>query len=190
MQQWETPQIIEEFATKQCASAFKHWKPLSEFRGENKTCNECIARTSAYSRKRLADNPEETRRVRRLNAAKWAAKNLERRREIGRNYKYRKPVEHMLKSARRRAAINDLPFNITSEDIKIPAVCPILGIELKPCRGRLGDSSPSLDRIIPHNGYVKGNVAVISQKANQMKSNGTAAQHEAIAKWIRANGGE
>lgn len=34
-------------------------------------------------------------------------------------------------------------------------------------------------------GYVKGNITVISNKANRIKNNGTAEEHEAIAKWLR-----
>ena len=37
--------------------------------------------------------------------------------------------------------------------------------------GKIGDTSPTLDKIIPERGYVKGNVQVISHKANSMKRN-------------------
>ena len=45
-----------------------------------------------------------------------------------------------------------------------------LGIELKYLGG---EAAPSLDRIDPLKGYVKGNIQVISTKANTMKNNAT-----------------
>ena len=94
----------------------------------------------------------------------------------------------MLESARCRAKKRGLDFNLTIEDVVIPAVCPILGIEIKRKDGRGGrEFSPSLDRIIPSLGYIKGNTAVISYRANRIKNDGTAEEHEKIAAWIRAH---
>jgi hypothetical protein len=76
----------------------------------------------------------------------------------------------MLRRARNRAKKNNIPFNLTIEDIVIPKVCPILGIPLFHEKGGVTDNTPSLDKIIPSLGYIKGNVAVISWKANLMKS--------------------
>jgi hypothetical protein len=47
------------------------------------------------------------------------------------------------------------------------------------------DNSPSLDRINPEKGYVRGNIAIISYRANRMKADGTADEHRLIAEWIR-----
>lgn len=91
----------------------------------------------------------------------------------------------MVARARLRARDRDLPFNITAEDIKIPAVCPVLGIPMFFGEGRSTDNSPTLDRIVPALGYTKGNVAVISFRANQIKSNGDADEHIKIALWIK-----
>jgi hypothetical protein len=49
------------------------------------------------------------------------------------------------------------------------------------------DDSPSLDRINNMKGYVPGNVKIISWRANHLKSNGTALEHEKIAQYIREN---
>lgn len=76
------------------------------------------------------------------------------------------------KVAQRRAHKRGIIFNITHEDINIPKVCPLLGIPLYRSKGRLfHDNSPSLDRIIPELGYVKGNIQVISFRANRIKCN-------------------
>jgi hypothetical protein len=75
----------------------------------------------------------------------------------------------LLESARRRAKLNGLPFNLELEDIEIPVLCPVLGIPMKK-RTRY---APSLDKIIPSLGYVKGNIQVVSRQANTMKNNAT-----------------
>ncbi len=80
------------------------------------------------------------------------------------------------------AKAKGLPFNLTAEDFVIPAVCPLLGVPLAKCFGRLGPFSPSADKIIPELGYVKGNVRIISQMANMMKQNATPEQLLTFAK--------
>ena len=57
---------------------------------------------------------------------------------------------------------------------EIPEKCPVLGIPLGGVTSRGGsDNSPSVDRIIPENGYIRGNVRIISKRANVLKNNGT-----------------
>lgn len=94
----------------------------------------------------------------------------------------------MLIGAKRRAKKAGVPFAITVDDIgEIPTHCPVLGIKLQTNTKAVADASPSLDRIEPALGYVKGNVAVMSKRANTIKSNGTAEEHEKIAAWMRAH---
>lgn len=45
--------------------------------------------------------------------------------------------------------------------------------------------SYSLDRVDNSKGYAPGNVVVMSYKANRLKNDGTAEEHEAIAAWMR-----
>lgn len=80
------------------------------------------------------------------------------------------PTVRMLAAAESRARRNDLPFDLDPEDIIIPAVCPYLGMALVRNTGGAKDNSPSLDKIRPELGYIKGNVQVISSKANRCKS--------------------
>lgn len=77
-------------------------------------------------------------------------------------------------------------FSVEFGDIDFPTHCPILGIELNYFNeeGYL-DDSPSFDRIDPLKGYIKGNVAIISMRANRIKNNGTAEEHEKIAQFMR-----
>jgi len=90
-------------------------------------------------------------------------------------------------AAKGRARKAGLAFNLEESDITVPKVCPILGILLAVEPGRTGNT-PSLDRMDNAKGYVKGNIAVISDRANSLKRDGTAEEHEKIAAWMRSKG--
>lgn len=95
------------------------------------------------------------------------------------------PVEQrLLNSARFRAKRDGLVFEITKEDIIIPKFCPYLGIPIIVGVGKATSSSPSIDKIIPDKGYVKGNIEVISKMANTMKYNASPEQLVHFAKKI------
>ena len=103
-----------------------------------------------------------------------------------------KPLELRLwYAARKRATLRGIPFEIEVSDIVIPELCPILGIPLKALSGTgavpipMRNNSPSLDRINNKKGYVKGNVAVISMRANHVKADGTTAELKAIANFMQ-----
>jgi hypothetical protein len=100
----------------------------------------------------------------------------------GRKQQLERVMYHNAKGRARRAG---LPFNLTRDDIKIPTHCPILGTELTQGAGRMLLTSPSLDKIIPEKGYIKGNIAIISMRANQLKSNATLAELEKLLVWMR-----
>lgn len=81
----------------------------------------------------------------------------------------------LLYGTRSRARRQGRECSITVDDFSIPAVCPVLGIPLKAGgnMGRKAPNSPSLDRIDNSKGYVKGNVVVVSLRANMLKSDAT-----------------
>lgn len=79
-------------------------------------------------------------------------------------------VEYMLTQARIRAEKHDVPFSLTPADVTITHTCPLLGIPLHRGKGNACDNSPTLDRLVPSKGYVSGNVAVISFRANRIKN--------------------
>lgn len=103
----------------------------------------------------------------------------------------------MLHRTRSRARRAGLDFNLTLEDIVIPSHCPVLGIELisngyQPgIRGGTGvgrgihPHAPTLDRINPRIGYVKGNVWVISWRANKIKADATLEELQKIVDAIK-----
>ena len=83
-----------------------------------------------------------------------------------------------------------MPCTIRASDITIPATCPVLGIPIHvaPLQGKRAPSagSPSLDRLIPEDGYVPGNIRVISHRANMLKNNATIAELEAVVAYCRS----
>ena len=92
------------------------------------------------------------------------------------------PELMLLNRARYRARRKKLEFNLDKEDIKIPEVCPILGIPIQANKGKTGwfDNSVSLDRIDPTKGYTKDNIRVISNRANRLKCDATLEELEKI----------
>lgn len=106
-------------------------------------------------------------------------KDAQRRREMGDS----DPRFYMFCNARTRAKEQGIPFRIIIDDIFIPKVCPIFGIELKRSRKVISDSSPTLDRIIPNLGYIPGNIVVMSRKANRLKNNASLDEMILLGKW-------
>ena len=75
------------------------------------------------------------------------------------------PRKAMLHNAQRAARRFNVPINITIDDIAVPARCPAFDIPLHRSNGVAGEASPSVLRIEPQLGYVKGNIIVVSAKA-------------------------
>jgi len=95
-------------------------------------------------------------------------------------FRERNPEIRLWRAARDRAKINSLDFDIEVSDIIIPEICPVLKVSLD----IKTKYAPSLDRIIPEKGYTKGNIQVISRKANLMKQDATQEELERFADWV------
>lgn len=92
----------------------------------------------------------------------------------------------LLVNAKSRAKRSGLDFDLVLGDLHIPHLCPALGIPLFKKAGRGGGpNSPSLDRIDSSRGYVKGNVVVVSWRANSLKKDATPDELERIASFFR-----
>jgi len=91
------------------------------------------------------------------------------------------------KSSKRRANSKNLPFNLTSDYLEsiFPknCICPILGYKMKVSNKSLGKLSPTLDRVNPRLGYVKGNVEFVSNIANCMMTCATGKDIKKFVKW-------
>ena len=98
-----------------------------------------------------------------------------------------------LRQIRAGARVRGIPFSITEEDLDMPEFCPILGVKILYDRSkRLAKRSkgthnhaPSVDRINSSLGYVKGNVAIVSMKANRIKNEGTIDEHQKVIDYMK-----
>jgi len=134
-------------------------------------CKICIhrQRASAYYR----NNPEKV-------SAYW-----KRKRESGHDWRRLNVEKALFNGAKQRAKIKGHEFSITVDDIVIPETCPVLGIKLQLGGGRTIGASPTIDRVNNAFGYVKGNIVVMSWRANRIKSDATPEEIEALAKWVK-----
>lgn len=103
------------------------------------------------------------------------------------NHKKSYPEKRLHKAAKERAKATGQAFDIEVSDVVIPDRCPILGCEFESNLGKsqgANPKAPSLDKIIPELGYIKGNVQVVSFKANSMKRDGTIKELLNFAEWV------
>ena len=94
---------------------------------------------------------------------------------------------------KKRALKKKIPFTLTIEDYKelyenCPKVCPVLGIKINHSEigttKYLTDNSPSVDKMIPSKGYVKGNVMIMSALANRIKTDASADQIKKVYEFL------
>ena len=113
------------------------------------------------------------------------ARDLEysRRPEVkARAQKRRQTQRGWLNRARTAASQKGLRFNLVLADIpKVPARCPILGL---PLDRRDLQHLPTLDRIDNAKGYVRGNIGIISYRANTWKNNHTIKEVRALLRYM------
>ena len=94
----------------------------------------------------------------------------------------------MKRDAYRRADKHSLPADVSLSDLYdiLPKdmMCPVMHTKMI-VGAEDWKNSPTLDRIDPKLGYVKGNLQIISYIANAMKSSATSEELLKFAKWIK-----
>ena len=95
------------------------------------------------------------------------------------------PVRYIFNQARYRAKQRGIEFDIDYDDLEIPEFCPVFNIPLFFTEGRRGPNSYSIDRWDNTKGYVKGNVKVISWKANQYKGDMSIEEVERLLTYMK-----
>lgn len=154
-------------------------------------CKPCVAQRVRERRKARQMTPEmveAAREAERLRKAAYRARYPEKARAQMRKasrLRQRTVPDLLWRAAKKRAKDARIPFSITRADVVVPDACPALGIPLERGGGyEARDNSPTIDRIIPSLGYVPGNVAVISFRANRIKSDATLAELRALVAFL------
>jgi hypothetical protein len=88
----------------------------------------------------------------------------------------------ILQRAKSRANKKGLAFNLELTDIVLPEVCPVLGV---PFNKNSTDYTYSIDRLVPSLGYTKGNIMIISNKANRIKSDACAEEIALVLEYVK-----
>ena len=92
-------------------------------------------------------------------------------------------VRTLVNGARARSRKSGIPFDLSADDLVLPERCPVLNIPIQPGEATT-PNSPSIDRLNPELGYVRGNVVIVSHLANRIKTDATPPQIRAVADWL------
>ena len=135
---------------------------------------------SAQKKEYRARKAKETK----FNKKVWYEANKERCSEKCREWRISNQERVLLNGAKNRAEKRGIPFNLELEDINIPEYCPVLGLKLEIGKGKTQPNSPSLDRLVPSLGYVKGNILVVSHRANQIKNDASIDEVKRVLRYM------
>lgn len=119
---------------------------------------------------------------------RYREKTGDRRHQLEMKRRRKNQPLYLFTSAKKRATKKNQLFTISVEDIVVPEVCPVLGITLAIATGHRKDNSPSVDRIDNSKGYIPGNVQVISNRANRIKSDAKIEELLMIAEYMKLRG--
>lgn len=142
----------------------------------------CVECRRAAERARYAEGDRELQKKQRRD---WYEANKDAQKARSKKWRLDNHVKTLVLSAKGRAKQFGVPFDLAADDITIPETCPVLGIPIYRGKGMKHAGSPSLDRMVPALGYVRGNVQVISFRANVIKSDATAAELEKVLAFVR-----
>lgn len=96
-------------------------------------------------------------------------------------------AKYMIGRIKYRAKKRGIAFDIAAEDLALPKECPVLGIPLVIGWGqgfRTHPGSPSVDRFDNSKGYVRGNVRVVSNRANILKNDASLGEMRAVLRYM------
>jgi len=194
---------VSAITTKVC-NVCKQVKDLSMFHksksnrhGRHPQCKSCRSNTMSeyYERNKEKKSEYYERNKEKILVRQKNYSNTEQvRARLKENYREKAYVlDGLLKGARRRAKIKELPFDLTMEwlETMITSYCPIT-LQLidwtreQVVNGNAGPNSPSIDKNMPELGYVQSNCAIVSHRGNMIKSNGTIDEHRRVVQYMAA----
>lgn len=137
---------------------------------------------NAYAREWYKRNKEKSLAY----SKKWMLENKDKVAAIQKRYRDSDRKRFLFRSNKYNAKKRGIEHTLLYEDIVWPTHCPLLGVELNYRTVGREDYGISLDRIDNTQGYVKGNVQVLSLKANVMKYSASKEELIAFAKGVLA----
>jgi hypothetical protein len=99
-----------------------------------------------------------------------------------REYLHATRAKTIFHSARLRARLRGIAFEIEESDVVIPTHCPVFNI---PLDSSDRNHAPTLDRFENSKGYTPDNVRVISFRANRLKAEMDLADIELLYAYMR-----
>ena len=117
-----------------------------------------------------------------LRGSKWDNNNKEKLKERRKAYRLKFWPRFAISRLKFRAKEKNIDFDLVPGDLAMPEFCSVLKIKLNYQNVGTGyhPDSPSVDRIDPKKGYVKGNVRVISSRANLLKNDATIEELQLV----------
>ena len=97
---------------------------------------------------------------------------------------------HWANSIKTRSKAKGIPCDIDADYLIsiMPTHCPVLGVKLEHRTNNKANepNSPQVDRIVPELGYVRGNVQIISRRANGIKSDASIEEIKMVVKFLES----
>ena len=166
--------VKRHLEVRECLNCGKKWsiyvRKNSITSRKNLFCEECTNNLTNWEKQKIKMQKIE---------GYWESYLKQKREEFLKSY-----IKHLYLRTKNRALKNNLEFNLDISDINIPKVCPILEVPLIIGTKEDYEYSPSIDRIDNEKGYIKGNIQIISKKANSMKNSATREELHKFCKNI------
>lgn len=149
--------------------------------GHSTSCGSCTraayAKANAARRNFRGDNNPRTRAARQASGANYVASS---------DVWYRRAAGVFYAAVRNKVPIGFASAMEFAAYVKTiaPSSCPVFHRRFVERGVGFSPWSPSIDKIDPKKGYVRGNVQVISMLANAMKRNATPTQLRQFAEWV------
>jgi hypothetical protein len=161
---------------------------VSYHRTVNGQC--CMCAAAATRKVMKAMPPEKLKQMQKKANDKW--NNSEQGKSKKQEWKERDPkrtwVIDAVNRAKKRSITKKIPFSIDVDYVLsiTPDVCPVFGTTFVfTGGGRDAMKNASLDKIKPELGYVVGNIAVISARANVIKNDATPEEILKVYDWVK-----
>lgn len=175
-----SPRAAQRYCSKDCRNAF-----LRQRYQQNKTRNKpkiCLVCNEVFFKGRSDKVYCSEKCGNKFRGKKWERDNPEKVKIHRQSTRQRSWQKYAVSRLKHKAKKLNLPFDLVPRDLEKPVFCSVLGYELD-YEGKKSGYSPnraSVDRLVPSLGYVKGNVRVISARANLLKNDATVEELELV----------